>query len=162
MVDYAKYFAIGAHGIQKRKYTNLPYWTHLENVVSILSNYYPDINAYIVAWLHDTVEDTWVTCFDIKEHFNDEIALYVSQLTMPSNEFGNREKRLSFYNEQLSHSGELVQTVKYADLLDNTSSIEQYDPDFAKVYLKEKRELLPLINKGHPELYKLVCQQAGL
>ncbi len=162
MVDYAKYFAIGAHGNQKRKYTNLPYWTHLQEVVSILFKYCPDITSYIVAWLHDTVEDTWVTCFDIQEHFNDEIALYVSQLTIPSNDFGNRKKRMNYYNSQLAESCPLVQTVKYADLLDNTSSIEQYDPDFAKIYLKEKRALLPLIDKGNKELYKVVCKQVGL
>ena len=112
--------------------------------------------------MHDTVEDTWVTCFDIKEHFGDLIADYVSYLTMPSYEFGNREKRIKYYNDALADSPPLVQTVKYADLIDNTSSIEKYDPDFSKVYLREKRRLLPLINKGEPRLYELACNQVGL
>lgn len=162
MVDYARYFAIGCHGLQRRKYSHEPYWTHPSSVVDILYEYYPDIDAYIVGWLHDVVEDTWATCFDIAEHFNDKIALYVSQLTMPSLEFGNRQKRMEMYNRTLAESCELVQTVKYADLLHNTESITQYDPDFAKVYLAEKRELLPMINKGEKRLYERVCQQCGL
>lgn len=161
-VDYAKYFSIGCHGLQKRKYTHEPYWTHPQKVVEILSQYYPSIEAYIVGWLHDVVEDTWATCFDIEEHFGIDIAKYVSQLTMPSKEFGNREKRITSYNFQLAQSCELVQTVKYADLLHNTESITKYDHNFAKIYLAEKRKLLPMINKGEQRLYERVCEQCGL
>lgn len=160
MVDYARYFAIGAHGTQKRKYTGEPYYTHCEAVCNILIDYYPHIDAYITAWLHDTVEDTWVSVLDIQEHFGERIAKYVSDLTMP--DLGNRRQRIDAYNKVLINSCELVQTVKYADMLHNTESINKHDPDFAKVYLYEKRKLLPLLNKGEPRLYKLVCQQVGL
>jgi (p)ppGpp synthase/HD superfamily hydrolase len=162
LVDYAKYFAIGAHGLQKRKYTNEPYWIHLQEVVNILSNYYPSIEAYIVAWLHDVVEDTWASSLDIQEHFGENIAKWVSDLTLPPKEFGNRAKRYEFYNKGLINSCELVQTVKYADILHNTISISKYDPDFAKVYLEEIKKLLPYLNKGEPRLYKFVCKEAGL
>lgn len=161
-VEYAKYFAIGCHGTQKRKYTNEPYWTHCEAVVQLLADNYPHIDAYIVGWLHDVVEDTWATCFDIETHFSPKIAQYVSDLTMPSHEAGNRKKRLEIYTEQLVNSCELVQTVKYADLIHNTASIEQYDYNFAQVYLKEKRELLPKIDKGHKGLYEVALKQCGL
>ena len=162
MVEQAKYFAIGCHGTQKRKYTNNPYWTHCQTIVEILKQFYPNVDAYIVGWLHDVVEDTWVSCFDIETHFNSYIAQCVSFLTMPSKDLGNRKLRMDFYNQRLSESDELVQTVKYADLLHNTVSIEYFDPDFAKVYLAEKRELLPLIDKGEPRLYEKVCKQCGL
>src|SRR5579872_5447431 len=153
LVDYARYFAIGAHGEQRRKYINEPYWRHCEGVVNILSKHYISIEAYIVGWLHDTVEDTWVTCFDIQEHFSPQIAKYVSDLTMPT--IGNRKQRLEEYNKVLADSCELVQTVKCADLIHNTSSIEKYDPDFAKVYFAEKRELLPLLTKAESTLHSI-------
>lgn len=162
IVDSARWFAIGAHGLQKRKYTNEPYWTHCEAVVDILRTYYVNIDAYVVGWLHDTVEDTWATSLDIQDLFGRRIANYVSALTLPPKEFGNRKHRYDYYNKILIDSCELVQTVKYADMLHNTSSIEKYDPDFAKIYLKEKRDLLPYINKGEKRLYQLVCKQVGL
>jgi (p)ppGpp synthase/HD superfamily hydrolase len=160
--EYAKYFAIGCHGQPKRKYTNEPYWTHCKEVVSLLAEHYPVIDAYIVGWLHDVVEDTWATCFDIEEYFGKRIAMYVSDLTMPSHEAGNRKTRIDIYTAQLSNSCELVQTVKYADLIHNTATIEKYDPDFAKIYLEEKRQLLPKINKGNTRLYNIALKQCGL
>lgn len=162
MIERAKYFSIGCHATQKRKYTNEPYWKHPEAVVRILEQHYPIQEALVVGWLHDVVEDTWATCFDIQFHFNEKIALYVSQLTMPDLSFGNREKRIDYYNGILSDACELVQTVKYADLIHNTSSIEIYDPDFAKTYLKEKRQLLIKLDKGDPDLYKIACKQCNL
>lgn len=162
MVEYAKYFAIGAHGQQKRKYTGQPYWIHLESVYRILVDNYKHIDAYICAWLHDVVEDTNFSIFDIQLFFGHEIARYVSDLTEPQAPGKNRAWRKDHYNEQLKNSSPLVQTVKYADLIDNTGSIEKHDPDFAKVYLAEKRILLPLINKGDPTLYSKVCSQVGL
>lgn len=162
MIERAKYFAIGCHGLQKRKYTNEPYWLHPESVVNILKKYYPIEEALVVGWLHDVVEDTWVTCFDIQVHFNEKIAFYVSQLTMPDRGYGNREKRIIHYNEVLSNSCEIVQTVKYADLIHNTASIEKYDPHFAKTYLKEKRDLLMKMDKGYPALYEIACKQCHM
>ena len=40
--------------------------------------------------------------------------------------------------DKLSKISPLSQTVKYADLFNNTSSIVELAPDFAKVYLREK------------------------
>lgn len=162
MLEKAKYFSIGCHGLQQRKYINEPYWKHPEAVVKILEKYYPIEKAMVVAWLHDVVEDTWATCFDINIHFDAEIALYVSNLTMPDKSLGNRAKRIALYNSILSDSCELVQSVKYADLIHNTASIEKYDPDFAKVYLKEKRELLIMMDKGNPILYGIACKQCKM
>lgn len=162
LVDYAKWFAIGAHGAQKRKYTYEPYYKHPEAVVDILKDYYPNISAYIVGWLHDVVEDTWASILDIHELFGDDIAKYVSDLTLPDKGYGNRQQRYEEYNRILINSCELVQTVKYADMLHNTESIEKYDKDFAKIYLAEKRRLLPYLNKGEPRLYKRLCEQVEL
>jgi predicted GTPase len=41
-----------------------------------------------------------------------------------------------------------------ADLIDNSASITKYDPSFAKVYMKEKKELLEVLDKGDKNLYK--------
>ncbi len=41
-----------------------------------------------------------------------------------------------------------AQTVKLADLISNSKSIVQHDPEFAKTYLEEKRMLLAVMTKG--------------
>jgi hypothetical protein len=46
------------------------------------------------------------------------------------------------------------QTIKYADLLDNSGDILKNDPKFAEVYLKEKRMILDQMDQGNKTLYK--------
>ncbi len=162
--EHAKWFAIGAHGQQRRKYTNEPYWYHLRDVASILSMYARNVTGAMLcaAWLHDVVEDTEFNIYDIKDHFGLDVFEYVRRLTEPPHSFGNRAARKAFYNEQLAGGCEIVQTIKCADLIDNTASIEQYDPEFAKIYLAEKRILLPMLTKAEPEIYRIACEQVGL
>lgn len=159
----AQWFAMGAHGEQKRKYTGDPYWFHLDSVVKILmQNTSVTDEMLAAAWLHDVVEDTTFRIFDISIFFGKTIAELVNALTEPSHAAGNRAQRKAIYNEQLANACPTVQTIKYADLIDNTSSIVERDPDFAKLYLEEKRILLPMIDKGCPKLYEIACRQAGL
>lgn len=40
-----------------------------------------------------------------------------------------------------------------ADLFYNSSSIVQRDPEFAKTYMREKRDLLEVLKDGNQELY---------
>jgi (p)ppGpp synthase/HD superfamily hydrolase len=110
------------------------------------------------AWLHDVVEDTKFTIFDIQLFFGEEIALYVSDLTEPF--VGSRSARKPYYKHQLATACPVVQTIKYADLISNTSSIVERDPDFAKVYLKETRELLEVMDNGHQGLYEMARRLA--
>ena len=41
-----------------------------------------------------------------------------------------------------------AQTIKVADIIDNTKSIVRRDPGFAEVYLKEKAALLEVLTKA--------------
>ena len=45
-----------------------------------------------------------------------------------------------------------AQTIKYADLISNGKDIMQNDPKFAKVYMKEKADLLRVMTKGDSRL----------
>lgn len=66
---------------------------------------------------------------------------------------GNRKLRKTLDNTRLSTAPPLIQSIKYADLIDNTSSILSHDPNFAKLYLEEKREFLRIVNGGDLYLY---------
>jgi hypothetical protein len=67
----------------------------------------------------------------------------------------NREARKHMDHEHLKRASEGGQNIKMADLVSNTKSIVAHDPNFAKVYLKEKRSILSKIDKAHPKLKKL-------
>jgi hypothetical protein len=59
----------------------------------------------------------------------------------------------------LAKASPAAMTIKLADIIDNTSTIEFYDPDFAKVYLAEKRPLLDILKAGDPTLWKIALEQ---
>jgi hypothetical protein len=55
---------------------------------------------------------------------------------------GNREVRKRIDREHTAAAPRAAKTIKLADLIDNSRSIIARDPDFAHVYLGEKRLLL--------------------
>ena len=84
IVEKARAFAIAAHSAigQVRKYTNEPYWIHLEEVANIVRTTYHTDAMVAAAWLHDVVEDTQVTLDLVRQEFGDEIADLVFGLLM--------------------------------------------------------------------------------
>jgi len=68
----------------------------------------------------------------------------------------NRSVRKSLEAERLYKIPPAGQTIKYCDLIDNTTSIEEYDRKFALVYLEEKRMILSQMDKGNESLYERV------
>lgn len=153
--EYAEIIAETAHGAigQVRKYTGEPYIKHPEAVVHILvSHGIRDEIALAAAWLHDVLEDTKLSAFVIAMHCGADVAEGVKFLTNSTE--GNRAQRKARDKERLANAPGWVQSVKVADLIDNTRSIVQHDPDFAKVYMREKAELLGVLTKAEPSLLK--------
>jgi (p)ppGpp synthase/HD superfamily hydrolase len=151
-------FAQCAHRQQRRKYTDEPYITHCQSVAELIQEVIgPDDEAMLcAAALHDTVEDTAVTLGEIASAFGTDVAGLVSEVTDASRpEDGNRARRKQIDREHLAKSSSRGASIKLSDLIDNTSSIVKYDPDFARIYLREKMLLLPVLKHGHPELWAL-------
>ncbi len=147
----AQAFATGAHAAidQRRKYTNEPYIVHPAAVVEIVRSVCDIPVVLAAAWLHDTVEDTKVTIDVIEEVFGQQVALLVLELTDKSRpEDGNRVARKAIDRQHLALASPSAQTIKLADLIDNTSSIVQYDREFAQTYLLEKGLLLEVLTRG--------------
>lgn len=144
MLDHnAMVFAMNAHNGQVRKYTGEPYITHCAGVVQLVRTCVHTPEMVAAAWLHDTVEDCGVTLATIEEKFGQKVATLVEMLTdvsKPSD--GNRAVRKAIDREHTAKASWKAKTVKLADLIDNSRSIIERDPEFAKVYLAEKRLLL--------------------
>jgi len=143
-----------AHDGQLRKYTDEPYIVHPFAVAGLVASVTNDNNILAAAILHDVVEDTMVTSEFIREEFGDCIAGMVSDLTdisVPSD--GNRAIRKKIDLNHTALASYEAQTIKLADLIDNSKTITYYDPAFAKVYMEEKRQLLTVLKGGNYQLY---------
>lgn len=153
MFNYAKSIAQKYHADQVRKYTGEPYMNHLENVANTVTDYYEDEDILAAAILHDILEDTTMKSENLKLLISKNVFDMVVQLTDVDLSVGNRALRKSLDRNRLEHADARVQTIKVADLIDNTSSIVEHDPKFARVYLGEKRLLLDVLKKAPHSLW---------
>ena len=158
IVERALIFATAAHAAVKqvRKYTGEPYINHPVEVCEILTLY--AVNPVseeqrAAALLHDVVEDTGVTIQTIELMFGTKVAELVAGLTDVSKpEDGNRKVRKAIDRAHTAQSSPETKSVKLADLISNTRTIVEFDPDFARVYLREKAALLEVMKDADPGL----------
>lgn len=155
-----------AHGTQLRKYTNEPYWYHLIEVAEIIRPH----NIFLgveIAYCHDVLEDTPTTYLQLIHIITNcgyELweALYITSgviqltdvYTTESYPDMNRQQRKALEAIRLSNTTPVAQSVKYGDLISNTTSITQYDPTFAITYKQEKIAILDVCKLGEPTLYE--------
>ena len=152
------------HGQQKRKYTGGPYWEHPLAVAGKV--FFIDKLAIEGALCHDLFEDT--SCnFDrlfnkmveigYERDYAYDVCRIVTELTdvftKEAYPYLNRRKRKEAEAKRLGEISPIAQTIKYADLIDNTSSIVEHDEGFAKIYLTEKRDILRYMVKGNLNLF---------
>ena len=152
IIEKADLFASTAHAAigQKRKYTNVDYIVHPRRVSKIVADNGGTDDMIAAALLHDVLEDTQVTGELIAEVFGWKIHKLVVELTDISKpEDGNRAKRKAMDAKKLSKVSKEAQIIKLADLIDNSDDIEANDPSFAKVFLKEKADLIKTMTKVH-------------
>ncbi len=134
----ARAFAVQRHGAQ---YSDEPYVVHLDAVVRLLKEHgIDDESVLAAAFLHDTVEDTPVTMQEIIEQFGDEVAELVYWLS--DAETRNRKSRMKMVTWRLALAPWNAKLIKLADIIDNTRNIAEHDPDFAPVFMREKRAVL--------------------
>jgi (p)ppGpp synthase/HD superfamily hydrolase len=156
IVQAADQFASMAHGEidQRRKYSGAPYIVHPRAVarrVGSVADHTDDMLA--AALLHDVIEDTRRTEGEIRTLFGEVVADMVMDLTdqIPLS-VGNRALRKRLEAQRLAWTSAQVQTVKLADLVDNSVDILRQDRGFARVYLPEKMYLVEMMDKGDARL----------
>ena len=155
LVDFAYSYAEKAHGLQLRKYTKEPYINHPVAVARLVSTVTLDIELISAALLHDTIEDCGETFESISNAgFGCTIAKLVMEVSDVSKPLdGNRATRKAIDRQHLSNASPAGKTIKLADIIDNSKSILEYDPKFAKVYMAEIAKLLPVLSEGDVSLH---------
>lgn len=155
--EQARRYATQAHADagQRRKYTDEPYIVHPAAVAELVRSVSDDDALLAAAWLHDTVEDTPTTLSDIDTLFGARVASLVEMLTdsASANAKNRAARKLAHFRHTASASPE-AQTIKLADIIDNTRAIVRFDPHFARIYLVEKRVQIALLKQGNAQLWQ--------
>lgn len=165
-----KAFAAQAHGNQMRKYTVERYIVHPVRVMEMVRQYNNALPVLAAALLHDVLEDTPVNKNELGEFLSAvmdrqdaaKTLQLVEELTdvyiKASYPGLNRRARRSKEAERLAACSPEAQTIKYADIIDNIPGIVHYDNDFALVYIRECKQLIEELGKGHPQLRERALQ----
>ena len=146
-IDKAKEFGRKKHEGHVRKYTGGPYFDeHCIPVAEAVQDAGGSEDMVIAALLHDTVEDTDTTVAEVGAAFGAGVSGLVAELTDVYTHEAypdlNRAARKKLEADRMASASPQAKMIKYYDMKDNTSSITEYDPGFAKVYLAEKEYLL--------------------
>lgn len=164
--DYADW----AHGAQMRKFVPERYITHPIRVMEICQSVTQDETMLAAALLHDVLEDTPVQAEELLDFLRHVLpqaaATRTLQLVVDLTDIythhqypaWNRRKRKAHEVERLQAISADAQTVKYADIIDNSKELAYLDTDFAAVFLRECRTLLRHMTKGNPLLYDRAVQ----
>ena len=154
--------AVARHGATggRRKYakegalTGEDYIVHPAAVAAIVEQVGGSPQMIAAAWLHDIVENTATTILEIRILFGDQVADLVEAVTDVSRrEHGNRRVRKAMDRDHLAKASADAKTIKLGDVIENAGDIIAYDPSFARVWVREKAELLPVLREGNPVLW---------
>lgn len=169
-------FAEKAHGEQMRKFVGERYIAHPIRVMEICRTQTPDVAILAAALLHDVLEDTPVEKPAMLAFLRSIMPEATAQRTLDlvvdltdiytkhNYPDWNRRKRKSKEIERLAAARADAQTVKYADIIDNSAEVAFLDSDFADVFLRECRALLKVLTKGNKALYERAVEtvEAGI
>ncbi|GAA0880840.1 hypothetical protein GCM10009119_38100 [Algoriphagus jejuensis] len=160
-------FAEQAHGDQMRKYAQERYIAHPIRVMNLCQNYVQDLCILSAALLHDVLEDTDTRKHEILEFLESVLERFEAKRTLDlvieltdvytksAYPHLNRDQRKRKEADRIASVSSAAQTIKYADVIDNSQDIVEFDADFAPKFLKEYQNLLSLTKKGNNELYQL-------
>jgi (p)ppGpp synthase/HD superfamily hydrolase len=134
ILDLAMSVALGAHNGQTNKHNGEPYILHVHRVASHVRDRGLDETHQAVAWLHDVLEDTDFTVYDLNSMFNPQIIAAVSAITKVKGA-SNED-----YYRNLTRN-EIAARVKVSDMIDNFSRNHTVTDDATRLRLAAKYSL---------------------
>lgn len=152
------------HGKQVRKYTAERYIGHPVRVMETVRDYHDDVRVWCAALLHDVLEDTPVLRDELKSELvrvlSPEDAECVMEWVVELTDVFTRERyprinrrlRKEREAQRLATISREAQSIKYADIIDNVTDIVRLDADFARVFVREAKQMLTAMTAGHPAL----------
>ncbi|MFK4705865.1 (p)ppGpp synthase/HD superfamily hydrolase [Roseateles asaccharophilus] len=139
---------------QLMPYTGLPYIEHPREVAVVMAEHLPFPDAVAGALVHDCVADTDETRESIARALGDEVGLYAHELAEVYLPGWSRQQKVASEVERLRRICDISKGIKCADVIVNVRTIVQRAPDFARIYVPEKRQILPSLLGAHAHLYR--------
>lgn len=158
IITKAQQTAQRLHKDQKRKSGGLPYFTHLQAVAKITSQYTSDPEIIAAAYLHDAIEDTAYTIKEVIENFGERVASLVFSVSKDESGFAgymskinNKDSLLIAGADKLANSTDLVGVTDW--------SVFNFSP---KEKVKHYREVNVLVRKYWPDLADRIDKKLSL
>ncbi|MEJ6002614.1 HD domain-containing protein [Paucibacter soli] len=143
---------------QLQPYTGLPYIAHPREVAALVAQFIATPEVIAGALVHDCIADTDETEASITGALGNEVAHYATELTEQYEHGWTRSRKATSEAARLSSISRNGKSIKCADVTVNVRSIVERSPGFARVYVPEKRLILPSLLGAHPELYRLAAE----
>ena len=126
-------FATAAH--EGQMYGDAPYTVHLAHVFEVLKRFkISDEELLVASFLHDVVEDTNTSLFQVEATFGRGVADLVHRVT---NERGINRKERHLKTYPKIKESERATTLKLADRIANTENAIEHNNDIINMYKKE-------------------------
>ena len=154
MVIKAYNFSENIHEGTLRKFSELPYFTHVKFVARVLDRLGCNETMVAAAFLHDSVEDTDTTYEDLVEEFGREVADLVLEVTSDEKDMiAAGGKRMYLANKVCNISSDAL-TIKLADRFHNVLFLEHDSTpkEFIIRYFKETRFIFFTLEESGREL----------
>lgn len=133
-------FAAEKHKGQYRKGKNQkPYITHPINVANLLKKYKEShkIDTLVAAaYLHDTLENTDASFYELVKKFGIEIAALVREVSTDK-DLKNEVGKVKYLAIKMKNMTDWALDIKLCDRLDNVSDLVDVDFEFRDKYIKE-------------------------
>lgn len=142
-VEEALEYATKMHKGQYRKHGQ-EYITHPIKVAEYVAKFKESSNIetlIIAAYLHDTIEDTEATYYDIVKRFGPEVANLVLELTTDK-DLKNEIGKTKYLEIKMKNMSSWALVIKLCDRLANICDLENVDDKFRKKYITETIEIL--------------------
>ena len=157
-LDHVRCMAYLLHSNQKRKFSELPYSIHLQEVADLVEEFNGSEEQIAAAYCHDIVENTHIkviplTSFFSKYGFNEAGGLVeelTDKYTKEKYAILNRYERKLLEHDRLSKISDKAKLIKLADVISNVQTLDKCADGFAKLMLTEMHHLIPLIKIDNP------------
>jgi len=132
------------HDDQFRAFSLAPYWTHPIRVAALVMKYkesHKIDDLVLAALLHDVVEDTDTTLFQIDVRYGQLVASLVDELTSNKAE-QNEMGKTAYLCNKMVHMSDWGLVIKLCDRLDNVTDFAFAPTKFVNKYAKETTEII--------------------